>query len=153
MSPLSVIVLTGGSKPGLFSCHAQIHTHTHAHTAPVYAWQTAHSSQLTNYSLRRSVRTRLLLVEKAGEQEKDVRGVALLDVNMLKETKKSEIKAVMFCIFVYLLTQEYLRVYLKPPYWWPPPVQWCAPSASSPGGTSSFPLPLVEPVTPETRWR
>lgn len=35
MSPLSVIVLTGGSKPGLFSCHAQIHTHTH--TAPVYA--------------------------------------------------------------------------------------------------------------------
>lgn len=27
MSPLSVIVLTGGSKPGLFSCHKQTHTH------------------------------------------------------------------------------------------------------------------------------
>lgn len=35
MSPLSVIVLTGGSKPGLFSCHAQIHTHTHAHSTCV----------------------------------------------------------------------------------------------------------------------
>lgn len=30
MSPLSVIVLTGGSKPGLFSCHTQTHTHAHS---------------------------------------------------------------------------------------------------------------------------
>lgn len=30
MSPLSVIVLTGGSKPGLFCCHTQTHTHAHS---------------------------------------------------------------------------------------------------------------------------
>lgn len=35
MSPLSVIVLTGGSKPGLFSCHKQTHTHMHAHSTCV----------------------------------------------------------------------------------------------------------------------
>lgn len=44
-------------------------------------------------------------------------------------------------------------IYLKPRCWWRPPVQWCAPSASSPAGTSSSPPLLAEPAPPGTMWR
>lgn len=41
-------------------------------------------------------------------------------------------------------------IYLRPQYWWLPPVQQCTPSASSPEGTSSSLLPPAELVPPGT---
>lgn len=59
------------------------------HTAPVYAWQTAHSSQLTNYSLRRSVWARLLR-EGREESQRGKGGEEKKQKNAIKKKKERE---------------------------------------------------------------